>query len=290
MTRALEPLDIVRRHGRRLAWLRRGALAASCALTFGVPLWNLASERARAEAWVIGGPPVIRIFGLELLDPMLALGAALRSGLTPALMLAALPGVLLVALLGRVFCGWACPYLPLLSVSQSVRWVFARLGLPLPNLALPRATAVGVLVVALGAAAILGSQLAPLLYPPSLLGREAQRLLLYGSVGVGAALLFGVFLFDTFVSRAGFCRSVCPGGAMFSLLSLASPLRVARDPEACTECSACDVVCHLGQRPMMDRLDAGCERCGKCIAVCPTQALRFSLRRGEDQPRRRGGA
>ena len=40
----------------------------------------------------------------------------------------------------------------------------------------------------------------------------------------------------------------------------------------------CDVVCNLGQRPMTDQLDSGCERCGKCIAACPTDALKLAFR------------
>jgi ferredoxin len=30
---------------------------------------------------------------------------------------------------------------------------------------------------------------------------------------------------------------------------------------------------------MSDLVDSGCERCGVCIAVCPTDALRFTLGR-----------
>jgi ferredoxin len=41
---------------------------------------------------------------------------------------------------------------------------------------------------------------------------------------------------------------------------------------------------------MTDRLDTGCERCGKCIAACPTKALSFKVaapdlfRRAEEKP------
>ncbi len=65
---------------------------------------------------------------------------------------------------------------------------------------------------------------------------------------------------------------------MFSLLGAASPVRVVRDPARCTDCTVCDVVCNLGQHPMTDKLDSGCERCGKCISACPTDALKFALR------------
>ena len=135
-----------------------------------------------------------------------------------------------------------------------------------------------VLVAVLAASTLLGVQFLPLVYPPSILGREAFRLVFFGSLSLGAVVIGGAFLFDTFVSRAGTCRTLCPGGAMFSLLGSASLLRVVRDPPKCTDCTVCDVVCNLGQRPMTDQLDNSCERCGKCVAACPTDALKFALR------------
>nr|WP_225936935.1 4Fe-4S binding protein [Myxococcus sp. RHSTA-1-4] len=184
-----------------------------------------------------------------------------------------LPGVLLVAFLGRFFCGWACPYLPVLAAANAARWLLSRLGLPTADVKLPRVTSRVVLVGVLLVGSVLGVQLVPLVYPPAVIGREAFRAVFYGSLGAGGLLVVGAFLFDTFVSRAGFCRSLCPGGAMFSVLGSASPLRVVNERSKCTDCTVCDVICNLGQSPMNNRLDSGCERCGRCIASCPTRAL-----------------
>ena len=140
-------------------------------------------------------------------------------------------------------------------------------------------TARVVLVGSVAVTAVFGVVLVPLIYPPAIIGREVFRAVFYGSFGAGALVVGGAFLFDTFVSRAGFCRSLCPGGAMFSALSSLSPLRVTREVPKCTDCTVCDVVCNLGQKPMTDKLDEGCERCGKCIASCPTKALSWSVAR-----------
>jgi ferredoxin-type protein NapH len=228
----------------------------------------------------------VELFGLEVLDPLAFAGLTAGGAFTLGALLGVLPALVAMLLLGRFFCGWLCPYVPVLAVSNAARALLARAGLPLPEVRLPRWSSFAVLGALLGATAWSGSQLLPLVYPPALIGREVSRALFQGALGGGALVLAAAFLFDTFVSRAGFCRSLCPGGALFTALSALSPVRIRREPSACVDCTACDVVCNLGQRPMSDQLDAGCERCGKCIAVCPTSALKLeALTRPAPGPR-----
>jgi ferredoxin-type protein NapH len=184
-----------------------------------------------------------------------------------------------VLLLGRFFCGWICPYIPILAVSNGVRAVLAHFGHPPKDVPLPKRTSRGVLLVLLVASVAAGSQVVPLVYPPAVIGREIFRAVFFGGFGLGALLILFAFAFDTFVARAGFCRYLCPGGAMFGLLGAASPIEIVRTPQKCTDCMVCDVVCNLLQQPMTDQLDAGCERCGKCVSACPTGALAIQIKR-----------
>jgi ferredoxin-type protein NapH len=285
--------------------LRRASLALSLLLVVGLPLWQLRAAGAASGglsggggwSWLaaalglpavpppaVGAPAAVSLFGLELLDPLLALGVAITHGLRGWLLLVALPALVLVALLGRFFCGWVCPYVPLLAASNALRWVLIRLGFTPLDIRLPQRTSLVVLAAVLGATAVLGTQVAPLVYPPCVIGREAFRAIFFGSFGAGTLVVGAAFTLDSFISRAGFCRSLCPGGALFGLLSAASPIRVKRDASRCTDCTVCDVVCNLGQQPMSDRLDAGCERCGKCVSACPTGALVLGLRRSGVAP------
>lgn len=270
----LQPPDIALRHHRAYQWTRRAVLAASVGLTVALPLWHL-ERLGTPPPPALGMPGAFGLLGLELVDPLAVLGVLIARGPGWGLLWAALPGLVLVAVLGRFFCGWLCPYVPLIAASNAARWGLTRLGLRLPDVRLPRTTAAVALVGVLAASALLGVQVLPLVYPPSILGREAFRLVFFGGLSSGALVVAAAFAFDTFISRAGFCRTLCPGGAMFSALSVASPVRVIRTPAQCTDCTVCDVVCNLGQKPMTDQLDPGCERCGKCIAACPKDALRF---------------
>ncbi len=236
-------------------------------------------DRTWPAGLVVGATSSARVLGIELVDPLLSSGVWLARGARPGLLAAALPVLLLVIVLGRFFCGWLCPYLPLLALSHSVRWGLGKLGVPLLDLRLPGWLRFAVLGTVLAGSAALGVQIATLVYPPALLARTAYRLAFGLGLGGGATVLAAVWLFDTTISRAGFCRSLCPGGALFSLLGAASPVRVRRVESRCTDCTVCDVVCNLGQRPMSDLVDAGCDRCGRCVAVCPTRALSLSLER-----------
>jgi ferredoxin-type protein NapH len=168
-----------------------------------------------------------------------------------------------------------CPYRPLHALSEAARTGLARLGFRPPDLRMDRATPFAILAGVLGLTAVSGAVVAPLVYPPAILGREIFRWVFFGSVGFGAVAIGLIFLFETLVSRGGFCNYVCPGGALFRLVGLASPVAVRRDPELCTDCGTCDEVCSLRQSPMTDGLDSGCERCGSCVAACPTAALKL---------------
>jgi len=294
--RKLQPLDIALKHGRGYQWARKTFLGFWVLATFALPWWHLhaldveGAGFAHESRWAglgaflpdrpppfVGAPTSVWVWVLDLVDPAEALGVALVRGVDANWVWTVLPGAVLVLLLGRFFCGWACPYLPILAASNAARWLLRRVGFEPRDAQVPRVTSRVVLVGVLAVGALTGTQLMPLLYPPALIARETFRAVFYGSLGTGALLVLAAFLFDTFVSRAGFCRSLCPGGATFSLLGSLSPIKVHNQRSKCTDCTACDVVCNLGQSPMTARLDSGCERCGKCIASCPTGALSWSL-------------
>jgi NapH/MauN family ferredoxin-type protein len=295
--RDLQPLDLTLRHARGYQWARRVFLGFWVGATFLLPLWHLhaldveGAGLAADSRWAqashglpdvappfVGAPTSVWLAVLDLVDPAEGLAVALFQGLSANWVWSVLPGVALVLLLGRFFCGWACPYLPILAASNAARWLLRRVGFTPMDKKVPRVTARVVLVGLLVVGSLLGVQLVPLVYPPALIGREVFRAVFYGSLGTGALVVLAAFLFDTFVSRAGFCRSLCPGGAMFSVLGSTSPLRVVNDRAKCTDCTACDVVCNLGQSPMTNQLDGGCERCGRCISSCPTDALSWQLK------------
>lgn len=274
--------------------LRRSCLTLTFAALLIVPAWHLAHVDAEGAGLAGGGPwsrlapggvapPMlgvlwsVELFGVEFLDPLAGASLLATGNVSAGILIALLPTVLLVVLLGRFFCGWLCPYVPVLAASNGIRAIAGKLGLALPDVRLGRGTPFVVLLCVLLLTAFGGVVIAPLLYPPAILGRQLFRAVYFGGIGVGALAVAAAFVLDTFVSRAGFCRYLCPGGALFRVLGTVSPVRVARDPKICEACGSCDLACNLGQSPSSDRLDSGCERCGKCVAACPNQALRMTI-------------
>lgn len=274
--------------------LRFSSLGLSCLFMVGVPLWHLRASGTGAQSdstswlqigqWLsiptwppplLGAPWTMRLWGLEILDPLAGLGVVVAGGFTPQILFGIIPAIVLVALFGRFFCGWICPYALVRGASNSVRDLLNRVGLRPKNWAPPQRLGWVSLAVVLVVTAVTQIQWAPLIYPPAVLGRAFIRAVFFGGLGVGALVIVAAFLFDTLISRAGFCRYLCPGGALFSLIGAVSPLRIQRNA-MCDQCGACERECSLLSVPVPGKAGMGCERCGKCREVCASGALQFT--------------
>ena len=122
--------------------------------------------------------------------------------------------------------------------------------------------------------------------PISMLHRE----LIFG-IGLGWIAVLGVFLFDLFILRNGWCGHLCPLGAFYALVGRLAQVRIRFDTPTCTHCGECARVCPEPQ--VMNLRDAAthgmitsgeCSNCGRCITVCPEDTLHFDLRRFIEAP------
>jgi ferredoxin-type protein NapH len=101
--------------------------------------------------------------------------------------------------------------------------------------------------------------------------------------------MLGIFLFDLFVMRRGWCGHLCAVGAFYSLVGQASALRVvAAQRERCNDCNDCLAVCPepVVIRPALKAVDGAgpvitsgnCTNCARCIDICSTEVFRFGTR------------
>jgi len=224
------------------------------------------------------------LFNIQLSDP-LSVVSQVSASLTfywPFILTALIP-VIVTVLLGRVFCGWICPATFIYELNDTLAAWMRRAGVPLGDKTYDKRLKYLVLVVGLIASMLLGSVVTAAIYPPAIIGRELYYAIAQGALGTGAVFFILTILFDLLVARRGFCRYICPGGALYSLLGRYRLLRIQRVVSQCNDCKKCNVVCEFGLDPLQDGFGQECNNCTACIAVCPTDALKFSIQI-QDQP------
>ena len=98
---------------------------------------------------------------------------------------------------------------------------------------------------------------------------------------VGGVLLLLIFIGSLFVQRF-FCRYFCPMGAIYSLISQTSFLKIDKPREECGKCHLCTSKCTMGMDlTKKDRIAGGeCISCQKCVSWCPKGNVHFRSRYG----------
>ena len=219
------------------------------------------------------------IFGLKLSDPLAAIGqmAAGRNLYTPFLLTALIP-VLFSVLFGRFYCGWICPASFLYELNSNLAILLRRMGLHTGHRHLDKRFKYLVLAAGLVFSMVTGSIAVAAIYPPAVVGRELYYAIALGGFGAGSVFFVATLLFDLLVAQRGFCRYLCPGGALYSLLGRYRLLRIQRIVGNCNDCAKCNAVCEFGLDPLRDGFGQECNNCTACIAVCPTDALTFEIK------------
>lgn len=219
------------------------------------------------------------LFGLRLSDPLSLLGqiAASKTIYWPFVLTALLP-IILTLLMGRFYCGWICPATFLYELNDNLGTWLRRAGLPISQRRLDRRVKYLVLLAGVLIGMLSGAVVFAAMYPPAIIGREIYYAVAAGGFGVGMVFFILSLLFDLLVARRGFCRYICPGGALYSLLGRFRLLRIQRKVTACNDCAKCNTVCQFGLDPWHDNFGQECNNCTACIAVCPTEALVFKLK------------
>jgi len=93
-------------------------------------------------------------------------------------------------------------------------------------------------------------------------------------------ILIGVLVLAAYVPR-GWCRYLCPHGAIMAVLNKFSFIGLKRDLVKCVkgECRECVKVCpmrvHILEQPWEKFSDPECIYCLKCVDACPNKAIRL---------------
>lgn len=259
----------------RYLLLRRVMQLGILLLFYGTVRWD----------WKIADQPILtgNLSGSEFLGfiPMADPYAILQITLTGQLpqqevLLGAALIMAIVVLIGRSWCAWVCP---LNMITDLAAWTRRRLRIN-DVFRLSRNIRYTVLILSLILSVLTGVAAFEWISPISMLHRE----LIYG-IGAGWVAILGVFLFDLFILRNGWCGHLCPLGAFYAVAGKQAQIRIAFDTPTCTHCGECAKVC---PEPQVLNIKAAsragmvasseCTNCGRCITICPEDTLKFDLR------------
>jgi len=291
--------------GRRLliAEVVRRAVQVSLFILFNIGLWGLASTPILLPILQPSATP-----GRTVGNAFSAMEYMLSEAVAPLLPLAVF--LIVGALCGRALCGWACPFGLVQDILRHMRrrpvqvaahthrsaiklkyYILAITMFISWTLAISLAAGVGadykeaLGIFALGPFTVLSP--AETLF--SLLPRAAVQAIELG-VDVLSYLaqlpmlfwakiivLLGVLALVAYVPR-GWCRYLCPVGALMAIFGRFSLLGLKIDTVKCTRCGECVRACPMMVR-LLDHLpekisDPECVFCLRCVAACPEGAIK----------------
>jgi len=217
-------------------------------------------------------------FGYSISDPLAVVSqTAATKSISWSFIATMLLPLVATLLLGRFFCGWICPATFVYELNSLFKLWLERRGVRISQKKFDRRFKYLVLIIGLVISTLTGVIWVSAIYPPAILGREFYYRIVLGGFGSGGIFFLLTLIFDTFFQRRAFCRYVCPGGALYSLLGRYRPVRIQRIVNNCNDCVKCNVVCEFGLKPMSDQFGQECNNCTACIAACPEEALEFKI-------------
>lgn len=203
--------------------------------------------------------------------------------------------LLIGALIGRLLCGWVCPFGFVMDLLYKI---------PSPKFDLPAWTRFIKYVILVATVFLLPFLFGESTYysfcrvcPASALQVTIPGFFLGGTLSTGMivklAILVGVLVLAVFSSRS-FCKVFCPIGAMLGPLNYVSFWAMnlpSRRP--CTGCRRCDRVCPVNGYPM-SRISnqippnrvAECVVCHDCQNTCPQKRIEEGPGRPQPEPLR----
>lgn len=247
---------------------------------------------AGSRYWPLPGDLFFRI------DPLVAIISMFTSGILISGLMFSLVILVLTFSFGRFFCGWICPLGALIDFFEWITQGYKRKERDQNRLHHLSAIKFGVLILIVAASAF-SFQFIYFFDPIVIMTRFTGMILIPIKKALFQLPPFVVqhavhFLFFTFgilllslLARRFWCRTICPLGALFGLISSFSLSGFVQ--KNCNECTVCQKKCRTGA--IMDTKtqitrSQECIRCFDCLDTCPqkTRVFTWKARLGK-QPR-----
>jgi polyferredoxin len=232
----------------------------------GLALGVVAVRGYRYRKWLLLVSVGIAGFYLGgLLCPLCAVQNVFLKWNTGYLLLFLLP-IVLTLLVGRVYCGYVCPYGAVQELLHIGKWAPR---IPARWRKLLKLLKYAVLIFLVVRVLVTGTEILKDTTP-------FKALFAWGGTPLTIALTAVFAVLSVFVWRP-FCETLCPLGALLSLVSRVSLFRLEADT-TCSSCGLCTKQCPAATCEGGSISSADCYMCGQCVRTCHGNSLRLKFR------------
>ena len=187
------------------------------------------------------------------------------------------------ALLGRLICGFLCPFGLLQDLLHRIPF-FKKIKTFRADkyLRFVKYAVLVLLVIVLPLCVKLTPVFCKYLCPSGTLSglllafSDTRLFALFGSRFMGKACILGCVVLTSVILYRPFCKYLCPLGALYALFNRAALIQMTTDRSACVGCGQCAAACDMGVNPAETPNSTECIRCGKCMNVCPAHAIHYT--------------
>ena len=194
------------------------------------------------------------------------------------------------AILGRVVCGFLCPFGLVQDLLYKIPFFAKRKNMPgHKGLVWIKYVILALMVVilpmfAVNAYGISDPWFCKYLCPsgtlfggiPLIATNDGLQQALGGLFIWKMSVLLVILVWSLWVYRP-FCKYLCPLGAIYGWFNPIALSRFQMDKEACVDCKKCKAACPMDIPVYAKPNSAECIKCGKCLQVCPTDCIQVAL-------------
>ncbi len=186
------------------------------------------------------------------------------------------------AAVGRMACGWLCPY----GLAQDLLYKLKTF-----KVRMPRVFSIGKYLMLVGVVGFVvyltaepwfcklcpdGWIIAGL--PLVMMDKTGD---LKALTGWHYYMKIGLVIFMVMMAipiKRFFCRALCPIGAIYSVFNRLSIMNLRVNKDKCIECDSCQMTCPMDVAPHKSPANLDCIRCLDCVRKCPTKALSYGIK------------
>lgn len=194
------------------------------------------------------------------------------------------------AILGRVVCGFLCPFGLVQDLLYKIPFFAKRKNMPgHKGLVWIKYAVLAMMVVilpmfAVNAYGISDPWFCKYLCPsgtlfggiPLIATNDGLQQALGGLFIWKMSVLLVILVWSLWVYRP-FCKYLCPLGAIYGWFNPIALSRFQMDKEACIDCKKCKAACPMDIPVYAKPNSAECIKCGKCLQACPTDCIEVAL-------------